>query len=275
MKNFIRSAAWQWTMGATAAWLPLHHAHADCPGVTDPIATDRPTFANSSSVVPAASLQFENGFGTTGGPNGPDFDLPETRARLGVGGCTEFLVDLPDDNWAANVHGAHGWSSVAPTIKHEFGFLPEGWTLSAAVGADLGTGAGQISGHGPAPYVQFPWSVDLGNGWSANGMYGATFHPDAPLRGPDHQTSFFLDRSVASNADVFAEFANDYQAGEQPLNRLSVGGSYRFTPTQQIDIKVGAGLNHAAPDYYLTVGYSVRFDCLFPTLNLPLRQRQP
>jgi len=31
----------------------------------------------------------------------------------------------------------------------------------------------------------------------------------------------------------------------------------------QIDVKLGAGLNSASPDWYMTVGYSVRFDRVF------------
>ena len=45
---------------------------------------------------------------------------------------------------------------------------------------------------------------------------------------------------------------------------LNWGGLYRLTPNQQLDFHVALGLNHNAPSYIVGVGYSVRFDELFP-----------
>lgn len=235
----------------------------DCPTAADPIATDRPTFANSSLVVPRASLQLENGVGASESAGMTIWDLPETRTRLGLGSCSEFLVDLPDYAIADTRPGEHGWTSIAPAIKHEFAGLADGLTLSAAIGAALGTGARQVAGRGPAPYVQLPFSVDLGGGWTANGMYGATFHPGAAVTGPDNLSTVFLDRSITSAADIFVEYANDLEHRAPTLNRVSLGGSYRDAPTRQLDVKLGAGLNRASPDWYFTIGYSLRFDGLF------------
>jgi len=49
---------------------------------------------------------------------------------------------------------------------------------------------------------------------------------------------------------------------ENGINWTTRPGAYRFTPTQQIDIRVGIGLNRAAPDHLFAVGYSFRFDDL-------------
>ena len=90
----IAAAVLQWA-AVLAVW-PGEAAGA-CPDATQDIATDRPSVTNSSSVAPAGSLQLENGLNWTSGP-GQDhlLDGPNTRARLGLGGCTELLVDLPD-----------------------------------------------------------------------------------------------------------------------------------------------------------------------------------
>ena len=253
--------AWR-TVGALMLVLGDNAAMADCRTASAPIATDRPTVANSSAVVPARSLQLENGFGASVSSGATTWDLPETRARAGLGACTEFLLDLPDYT-ATGERGVFGWTSVAPAIKHQFDGLPDGLSLWGATGVAVGTGARKVAGRGPAPYVQLPWSFDLGGGWTMNGMYGATFHPDARGSAPDNQTTIFLDRTVGATADVFVEYVNDYQSGAPTLNRVSLGGSYRYSPTRQIDIKFGAGLNHASPDWYVTVGYSLRLDRLF------------
>jgi hypothetical protein len=41
------------------------------------------------------------------------------------------------------------------------------------------------------------------------------------------------------------------------------GGTYRLTPTQQVDFHIALGLNHNAPSYIVGVGYSFRIDGLF------------
>ena len=238
-------------------------ARADCPAAGDSIITDRPTVANSSSVVPAASLQFENGFGASQSRSVTTIDLPETRARLGLVDCTEFLVDLPDYYRTDRRGGVEGASNLGPALKHQFQGMPDGVTLSGAIGVFLNSGDKRIAGRGPAPYLQLPWSTDLGEGWSLNGMLGLTFHPRDPDGNPSNQATLYLDQTIADNADLFVEYANDFQRDAPTLNRLSLGGSYRATPTTQLDLKLGAGLNAASPDWYLLIGYSVRFDQLW------------
>jgi hypothetical protein len=114
--------------------MPWATALADgCPDNSQDIVTDRPSVTNSSVVVPTASLQMENGINWTEHPGQGTLDGPNTRLRLGLGGCTEMLVDLPDYTGGLSGHGPSGFSDVAPAIKHQFGGLPEGTNLSASV----------------------------------------------------------------------------------------------------------------------------------------------
>ena len=241
----------------------MRPAWADCPGFDDPIATDRPSVANSSAVVPVGSLQMENGAAVSRGQGVTTYDLPETRLRLGLIACTEILMDLPDYTHASMGAGMVGATNIAPAIKHQFLDVPDGVTLSGAIGTQINSGDKTLAGRGPAPFVQLPWSYDLGQGWSANGMYGLTVHPRDTGRNPSNQTDVFVDKALTQSADVFVEYTNDYLAGAAVLNRVSLGGSYRYDPTHQIDVKVGAGLNSASPDWYLLVGYSLRLDRVF------------
>jgi hypothetical protein len=238
-------------------------AFAECPAAIDAIATDRPTISNASSVVPYASLQWENGASAVRGSEITTYDLPETRLRLGIAGCTELLVDLPDYTHATGRGGIDGASNIAPAVKHQFQDLPDGLTLSGTVGIFLNSGDKAIAGPGPAPYAQLPWSVDLGGGWSANGMLSETLHPRGPNGNGASQTSLYLDRTIAENYDLFVEYANDYQRHSAALNRVGIGASCRLAPTRQIDFAIGSGLNRASPDLFVTLGYSLRFDRLF------------
>lgn len=60
------------------------------------IATDRPTFANSSIVVPAGSRQGENGVLTISNLRQSIFDGPESLMRFGVAKKTELRLSMPN-----------------------------------------------------------------------------------------------------------------------------------------------------------------------------------
>jgi Putative MetA-pathway of phenol degradation len=47
------------------------------------------------------------------------------------------------------------------------------------------------------------------------------------------------------------------------IHLLNSGGAYRLTPTQQIDFRIGLGLNRNAPNWVFGLGYSIRRDGLF------------
>ena len=55
-----------------------------CPTAKDEIATDRPDVANSSLVVPAGSLQVENGINASSQGTAHGYDGTNTRLRLGI-----------------------------------------------------------------------------------------------------------------------------------------------------------------------------------------------
>ena len=85
--------------------------------------------------------------------------------------CVELLVDLPD--YFRPVHGRDptGFSDVMPAVKVQLGPLPGDVVFSATAGLGFPTGASRISGPGYNPYIQFPWSREIGGGWGLSGMF--------------------------------------------------------------------------------------------------------
>jgi hypothetical protein len=244
---------------AAALFCALPAAGA-CLTAEDGIATDRSTGPNSSPTVPAGSVQFENGVGAVHAQDATTDDLPETRVRVGVFACTEFLVDLPDYTHRRSFSAA---TDLSPAVKHQFQDLPDGLTLWTTVGVALPSGDSRLSGHGPAPYIQLPASYDLGGGLTLNGMYSVTFHPRGSGTESLNQTSVYLDRALTDQSDFFVEYVNAYQPGTATQNSVDFGGTWRYAALRQLDFKLGFGVNRAAPDWYFTVGYSCRFDQLF------------
>jgi hypothetical protein len=99
-----------------------------CPTSADEITTDRPDVTNSSLVVPLGSLQAENGVDWTARHGSNGLDGTNSRLRLGVAHCTEFLIDLPNYSDSLNGSEPSGFSNVVVSFKRQFP-VPFGFDL--------------------------------------------------------------------------------------------------------------------------------------------------
>src|SRR5260370_33502227 len=125
-----------------------------CTQTSAPIATDRPDVTTSSVVVPAGSLQNENGANVSRRAGADVFDGTNSRWRLGIAPCFEVLIDLPNYVGTFRGAGASGFGDVAPAFKWQISPVPGKVDLSMTIGAGLPTGACAIAGPGVPP--QFP-----------------------------------------------------------------------------------------------------------------------
>jgi Putative MetA-pathway of phenol degradation len=258
--------AWQRTAVSLTVlvFLGAAGAKADgCPTVRDEISTDRPDVTNSSIVVPTGSLQIENGINVSASQQGRALDGTNTRLRLSVAPCFEILLDLPTYNAGLRGQRASGFSDMAPALKWQISPVPGKIDLSAVMGIALPTGSESISGKGAQPYVQFPWSWELRDGWGLGGMFTEFIRPVEPAARDVTEITFVVERKLTDRASVFLEYAGDYPVGSGSSQVINSGGSYRLTPLQQIDLHVAFGLNRNSPTYAIGVGYSVRLDGLF------------
>jgi hypothetical protein len=249
---------------AVLACTGVVNARADtCPTAKDEIATDRPDVTNSSLVVPAGSLQSENGvnFGAQGGAR--IVDGTNTRWRLGVASCLEVLLDLPTYFAAVGGRASSGFSDVAPAVKWQVSPIPGKIDLSLVFGTALPTGAVDIAGRGVQPYLQLPWSWELHDGWGVSGMLTEFFRPSDRVAKRVTEATFSIEKTLTERTSVFVEYVGDYPENAGPSQLLNSGGLYRLSPTQQVDFHIAFGLNHNAPSYIVGLGYSFRFDGLF------------
>jgi hypothetical protein len=227
--------------------------------VTD-IATDRPDVTNSSLVVPRGDMQVENGINWTARRSATVIDGLNSRVRFGIARCTEALFDLPDYFRPLRGSASAGFSDFSPAIKRQFEHLPGDIELSAIVGLELPTGTARIAGPGYGAYVQFPWAKEIAEGWSQSGMFTAFLIPGGTANNPTLEQTLAVERQVQSRADFFVEYVADHPRRGASSQIFDCGGAYRITPTQQIDIRAGIGLNRGAPNHLFGVGYSFRFD---------------
>jgi len=234
-----------------------------CPQPSEEIATDRPDVTNSSLVVPVGSFQSENGLNLSSRDGGRTGDGTNSRWRLGIAPCLEVLVDLPTYFANVKVPGSSGFSDVGPAVKWQISPLPSKIDLSITMGVALPTGAAEIAGRGVQPYLQFPWSWELHDGWGLSGMFTEFFHPVDFTSRRITETTFVIEKKLTDKISLFTEYVGDYPEGRSPSQLLNSGGLYHLTHNQQLDFHFAVGLNHNAPSYIVGVGYSFRIDGLF------------
>ena len=234
-------------------------AAAECPQPDSPIETDRPDVTNSSIVVPAGSLQNENGVDTSRDHGANILSGTNSRWRLGIAPCLEVLVDLP--NYVTTLHGSgpSGFGDVAPAVKWQISPLPGKFDLSITAGAALPTGANGIAGSGVQPYLQIPWSIALGQGWALTGMETNFFTPASDTKFT-YQSTLVLEKEFGERSFLFVEYVGDFLSVGRNSQLLNSGGGYRIDDHHQIDFHVAVGLDRNAPNYIFGVGYSFRID---------------
>jgi putative Mn2+ efflux pump MntP len=157
----------------------------DCPTDANPIATDRPDVTNSSLVVPMGSLQAENGIDWTVRHGSNALDGTNTRLRLGVAHCAEFVLDVPSYTVVFNGSQPSGFSNTVVSFKRQLP-VPFGFDLSATAGLGFPSGSPKIVGQGYQPYIQFPWSHPIAEHWEVLGMFTV---PGFPAIQPETQLS--------------------------------------------------------------------------------------
>jgi len=212
------------------------------------IVTDRPDITESGIVVPKGSLQAENGLTLTNDHGQHTLDFSETLLRLGVGSRTELRIVIP--NYVNGFEGrapASGFGDVALGVKQQLGPLWDGFDLSVIAALSLPTGADRISSHGVDPFVKFPWSQDLKGGWSVGAMFSMFWDTSGHRRNLIWEPTFFVERQIVHPFDVFVEYAGDYAQRLGARQIIHLGGAYKVTPKQQVDLHFGAGLSPVEP----------------------------
>jgi hypothetical protein len=233
-------------------------------GYTSPtIVTDRPSFTNSSIVVPSGSLQLENGFLETFNQGQNVVDGPETLLRFGIATKTELRFTVPDYFYNTSSGGGpgSGFGDMVIGVKQQFGPTPGGFDVSATLFLSFPTGAQTVSSGGYDPGLQVAWSHGLPSKWTAAGMLAMYWPTQGQSRNPTGQATFLVDRQLTGRWDAYIEYAGNFPTRDGTRQILDVGTSLKLTRTQQLDFHLGESLTGTA-NRFVGVGYSFRFQVL-------------
>ena len=246
-----------------AGMLPLHSQdQSRGANAAGPIATDRPAVTNSSVVIPAGSLQMENGFVETGGQGQSVLDGPESLVRFGIAKRTELRFTVPDYYYNLSAGGGSGFGDFAVGIKQQLGPTVCKFDVLAILFLSFPTGASAVSSGGYDPGLQVPWSLALSTNWTAAGMFSIYWPIQGRTRNVTGESTFLLDRQLTKPWDAFVEYAGDFPDAGGPRHLLHFGTALKITQQQQIDFHVGVGLSSAAVDHLIGIGYSFRFQAI-------------
>ena len=205
-------------------------------------------------MVPADTLQGENGFAVTTSQGQNTFDGPKSLFRFGVASKTELRLITPDYFGVA----VSGLGDLAIGMKQQLGPAPGGFDVSVVLATSLPTGAHTISSHGYDPFVQIPWSRALSANWTAAGMLSVYSPTQAGQHNVTGETTFLFDRTLTKTWDAFVAYAGDFPERGGPRHLLHFGTAFRVTSNQQIDFHAGVGLSSATADHFIAAGYSFR-----------------
>jgi len=212
-------------------------------------------------VVPRASLQIENGAAWTSDHGSHSVDLSETLIRLGILDKTELRLVVPTYFDSIGRTGLHsGFGDLAFGIKQQLGPLPGDVDLAVIVAVSVPTGQSGVTSGGYDPFIKFPWSKELKDGWSVGGQQSLFWNTDGHRRNGTWESTQYLEKQIVKPLDVFTEYAGDYLQRGPSRQLLHFGAAYKITPVNQIDFHFGFGLNQATPNHFFAVGYSFRLD---------------
>jgi len=230
------------------------------PSPPAPIATDRPSFTNSSIVVPPGSFQGENGLLVTTSSGQTVLDGPETLLRAGVASRTELRLTVPNYFYNVTTGGGpgSGFGDVAIGAKQQLGPIAR-FDVSATIFLSFPTGAVNVSSGGYDPGIQVAWSRGLSSKWTLGGMFSLLATTQANQRNLTGESTLLVDRQLTRNWSAFAEYVGDFPERGGSRQLLHFGTAVKVRNTQQVDFHVGVGLTPAAVHHFFGFGYSFRF----------------
>lgn len=235
-------------------------------------AADRPGVANPPSVVPKGAIQLEGGvqFERESDGDGPDTDtltVPDALIRIGVAEGFELRLEaeglLYEFRDGAEDRALGSDLALATKIRllEARGLLPETGVLmllSLPVGSDAETSGGvdpKIDG-------LFEWSLGEKTAIVVNTDFSV------PTQGDDDGARIFqfgpslsVERQITPRLGAFVEYYGEIN-GRRLDDEHSLDGGFTWLVARkrlQLDVSGGGGLNDAAPEWFVSAGFSVRF----------------
>jgi len=235
-------------------------------------AADRPGAADPPTIIPRGTIQLESGIALERETAAAEHDqytltAPSLLVRVGVHERVELRLQADGllyehrDGARNRALGSDFAVEAKIGLLEQRALLPEAAVL-ARLSFPVGSDAATSGGFDPRLAGLFQWELGERTALVVNTGFAA------PTRGRDEDRVFefepamSLERQITGRLGAFVEyFASIVTGGES--NEHSLGGGFTWLISAeriQLDVSGGAGLNRAAPDWFVSAGLSLRFD---------------
>lgn len=248
--------------------------------LTGSLATDRPGFADTTSVMPRGHAQLELGytytFDSEERTRSMDHTIGQTNLRIGLfdnlelrtlwNGFSMTETDFDAESRAGRRYRATDHNDGAgdmtlglrtQLVKND-GFIPDLTLLtnmSIPVGTDNKT-AGDVV---PDARLAYGWALSDKLRLYGVGIIAAGVHPTGHF--PQASGSMGLSYAVTSRVGTFVEYYGIFpgRENEDCSHNADGGVTFLINDNCQLDFSAGLGLNEQAPDYFLGMGIAFRW----------------
>lgn len=245
----------------------------------EPLVTDRPDFTESTDAIPAGHIQIEVGYTFTYDREGEDrlrdHTAPEFLLRIGVVEDFELRIGWDGYSWSENqtqerndsdrLVTREAWSQGANdmTLGIKYKLLDQdGWLPHFGVLASLSvpTGSANVGAGDVEPELVLLWAYDVSDRFAVAGNVGIAVPTDAGDRFFQTFASLSFAYGLTEKLGAYAEYFGIYPNTEDSdaAHSVNVGFTYLINKDFQIDVRVGAGLNEEADDFFTGIGFSWR-----------------
>lgn len=234
---------------------------------TEPIATDRPDFTESTTTVEPGGLQVESGM--TFARNGPEKErtIGEVLVRLGTTDRTELRIGL-NSYMISSATGVRTAGLEDAAIGGKLRLLRGGTAgslqpaISLVAFTSLPTGSSAFGDAKLQPTAKLATSWDLSPrvSWSSNLNY-ARIRQKARSYG-EWAASGSLGMSLSERVGSYLEYFGNYPlvAGGLDAHYLNGGFTFGLGSSAQFDARAGVGLHDVdGPNYFLGIGFAKRW----------------
>jgi len=237
----------------------------------EPLSSDRPGVSNPPNVVAPGAIQLEGGFAferetQAVDPHTSTLSVPQGLLRVGLLSFLEARV-YADGYVYEKRHGDTNRSSGSDfslgsraQLFDQRGIRPK-TALEFDLSLPTGSAAVTSDGVDPSGTILVEWGLGERFVVDANLVLASTsLGKSDPHRAFQVAPSVSLSASIARRAGAFIEYyASLSNHGVADEHSVDGGFTWLVDDNLQLDVSAGAGLNRAAPDYFVSAGAAWRF----------------
>jgi hypothetical protein len=224
--------------------------------------TDRPDQTEAASVIPFKTIQLETGLyfqkDKIGDATQKYIAYPTALVRFGILDWLELRTEgtyqrlVVEDEIRTRANG-FGPLTVGTKVKlwTEKGFRPQ---AAAMAMVDLPVGHEAFKPEDPQVNLRLMLKNSLSEKMDLNYNLAYGWEDGEPLMG----YAVSIGRSLNDRITVYGEIFGDKPDGAKAAHSFDTGLLFLISPNLQVDLAAGTALNSAAPDYFITTGFSLR-----------------